>query len=250
MYTGIRFQLASGLLRVLLALAALQPAILPAQSFPTTGPGVVTGTMVDSATGIGIPRSMVCAEFRMASALWTARCAAVDSAGRFRLENLPAGRHVVTGGCLTRGQFGTALASDSVEFTDPTPRVRHWRVEGSGCYTAFPRSRTGELRGHYSFGFEESNFSPCPSDAWYFDDDSLSRGARGRWTWVTLAKATAAPTVRWPSRANREAYPRYYVHWRGTVTGPDYYGHLGGSRYLLSVDSVIEVRLPGEADCR
>lgn len=55
--------------------------------------------------------------------------------------------------------------------------------------------------------------------------------------------------MKWPKQ-NDPYYPKYYVRWRATVTGPGSYGHMGVGMYKMRVERVLEAREPGENDCR
>ena len=41
----------------------------------------------------------------------------------------------------------------------------------------------------------------------------------------------------------------YFVIGHGTLRGPGSYGHMGGSPYVLRLDSIIEMRAPKQGDC-
>jgi hypothetical protein len=113
------------------------------------------------------------------------------------------------------------------------------------------RRVAGIFQGHYTPGFESSDFVPCSADGWFIPGDSLEAYKYdARRAWVTWPQSVG-DGVKWPD-APRDSYgnPRYYVRWRGTVVGPGHYGHMGVSPFEFVVDAVLELRPPTAKDCR
>ena len=110
------------------------------------------------------------------------------------------------------------------------------------------RRVTGEWRGYYTFGFESSDFVPCTADRWTVASDSIAPN-QGVTAWVTLSDRAAQHFDAPPVAETPPGYPRYFVRWRGTVTGPDRYGHMGLADFEIEVDKILEIRAPGPNDC-
>jgi hypothetical protein len=111
--------------------------------------------------------------------------------------------------------------------------------------TTFSRVFTG----HYTPGFESSEFIPCPTDSRLLPSDSL-RGPDTWRAWVVWRHPSQWQVVAWP-QVDRNLFgnPRYFVRWHGTVEGPGRYGHMGGAAFQLQVDTILEVREPRPGDC-
>ncbi len=211
----------------------------------------VVGTVRDSASGAAPLKTWVCAFFPSTGAFHSPRCKPVDTLGTYRLDSLTSGAMRLSVQCSTiRGLSMKELAHDSVVVAEGAEFPRHWTVSTVGCDHRALRRVSGVFRGHYSLGFETSDFVPCPADDWSSPGDSLRSDAgfaRSAWVrWENVGK-----NVQWPKRArDRYGNGRYFVTFRGTVVGPGMYGHLGGAPFEFVVDSVLEVRVPSESDCR
>jgi hypothetical protein len=232
---------------------ALIPAIaatLTAQSPAPTA--TLEGSVRDSATGAPLQKAIVCVSIPVGPTQATARCANSDSAGAYRVDSVSApGRRVFLYCDTVIGLGGKPLRSDSIVF-EPGARVRRdWLVPSAGCDTRPIRHLSGTFRGHYSAGFEQSEFIPCPAEAWFTLGDSLHLYRfDNRRAWVEWSPS-AADGVRWPRvKAGKDGYPHYYVRCRGSIVGPGRYGHMGVSAFQFRVDSVLELRAPTERDCR
>ena len=229
-------------------LALVTPKAIPGQVAPASGPATLAGSVTDSATGLPVPRAHVCASFGSQGMDSRRKCVEVDSAGAFRLEELPLGRLAVTVACTSTRNWAELLHADSIEFTGDAPVVRHWRVETAGCDLMPRRTWSGVLRGHITIGFEDGTFAPCQADAGYYQGDSLATRLGRFATWVEFSDRARSSGPAWPELPLASSY-RYYAQVRGTVTGPGIFGHLGMGRYQLMIDSVLAVRLPSESDC-
>jgi hypothetical protein len=219
------------------AAAALVPTALLAQPPFPHGRARVSGTVVDSATGRAIVRARVCRELELGPPFGRGiRCASPDSLGRFTLDSLPEGRQVVTVTCTGRRVLDVRLLrADTLEIGPGEVARVDVRTGAAGCDMRPFVERRGEFAGRYTFGFEESRFTPC--------GDTLS-------AWVTFAPSANDTAIRWPA-PNDKYYPSYFVRWVGTLRGPWHYGHLGVSPYEFVVERVLEVRRAGRRDgCR
>jgi hypothetical protein len=213
------------------------------------GAAVITGLVRDSTSGRPAQKAFVCALITIRRALLTSRCAPVDTAGTYRLDSLPMVGMRISVQCEMIRSLGKSLASDSV-FVGSLILHRDWAVGTAGCDPRPVRRVSGVFRGHYTPGFESSEFVPCPTSAWFLPADSLDGypyDAHRAWVEWSIGFMRE---VSWPT-APRDTYgnSRYYVRWRGTVLGPGRYGHLGVSAFEFRVDSVFEVRAPRRRDC-
>ena len=240
-------------LRIIAAflLTPLVSAPSPAQARPLPRTAAMFGMVRDSASGDPIHKAWVCAFIPAGLSSIESRCARVDTVGAYRLDSLPAVGMRVSVSCETIRGMGQGLAYDSVVFADSASLRRDWTVPTAGCDRRPVRRMAGVFRGHYTPGFESSEFVPCAADGWFIPGDSLDLypfSARRAWT-------TWPPGVgrglKWPdARRDRYGNSRYYVRWRGTVVGPGRYGHLGVSAFEFVVDTVLELRAPRQRDCR
>jgi hypothetical protein len=211
----------------------------------------IAGVVRDSVPRPPTRKQSVCALIPAGQSTFYWRCADIDSSGAYRLDSLPLERIQISIQCQTIGIMNKGLVYDSIAFTQPTVVRRDWVVDRAGCDPRPLRRVTGVFRGHYTPGFESSEFVPCAADAWFLPGDSLNVyriDMRNAWAdWPTRADRK----VKWPD-APRDSYgnPRFYVRWRGTVEGPGNYGHMGVSAFGFNVDSVLDVRAPRPTDCR
>ena len=177
--------------------------------------------------------------------------ALTDSAGRYVLDRVPPGSWAVVFNCPSRTMLGRKLAERQVTVAAAGEVIVNVVVPPGGCFEPDSTSRAGEFRGHYSFGFEESSFVPC-RDSTLGPDGVLLPGEHlfEPSAWVSFSEAARRQQLNWPEVGDSHDYPRYYVVWRGTLTGPGMYGHMGVSDFEFVVDSVLDVRLPRRDDCR
>ena len=120
------------------------------------------------------------------------------------------------------------------------------RISAVGCAEPPVRSVRVELRGHYTTGFESSDFRPCgglPAEAAVYGPDW---GA----AWVEFADSVRGRELKWPTLPDTVFDPTLYVRWRGTMTGPGAYGHMGVAIYNLVVDEILDVHPPRADDCK
>ena len=211
----------------------------------------IVGTARDSATGAPLPRSLVCTYLPTGPSAFLSRCARVDANGDFRLDSLRLDMTVFWLACaVTRGLVGRYLAQDTLPPGDTSTVRRAWTVSTVGCDHRPIREVTRTFAGHYTPGFESSEFIPCPGSVWVLPEDSLGTGPSRAWVTWPLALRTDTSFV-WPD-APKDAWGNstYYVRWRGTMVGPGRYGHLGGSPFEFRLDTVFEIKRPSPKDCR
>lgn len=217
--------------RVVLSTAAavlVAPFSLGAQiPFPRGG-AQIRGTVQDSASGQAIVRTHVCTEVDLGAPYGRGQiCASPDSRGQYVLDSLPAGRRVVTVTCSGgRPLRQRLLRQDTLVLGETGAVSLDVRSDTTGCDMRPFVEQHGEFSGHYTFGFEESRFSPCG-------------GASP--AWVRFSARASEQRIRWPKTKDRYN-PSYFVRWVGTLRGPWYYGHMGVSSYEFVVDSVIAVQ--------
>lgn len=205
-------------------------------SIPTVA---IIGTVLDS-SGRPAPRTTIC----------IGRCAQVDSTGHYVIDRVLRGKYRVGISCTRRRRSiqPLSLLDDSLNLADAGAHQIDWRVSTTGCDGRPIIRRTGEWRGYFTSGFEESGFVPCRSDRWTLPSDSIAANA-GVGAWVEMPERVWR-RIHWPTVPEVQAgYPRYYVRWRGAVVGPGIYGHGGISDFLLAVDKVFEIRAPRPGDC-
>jgi len=210
----------------------------------------IVGTVRDSASGRAPARTHVCAYADSGTVRPIPRCGGVDSLGAYRIDSVVRGRRLLTVQCATvHGPMTEQLAFEHIVVSDTNLR-RDWTVHAMGCDTRHIRHITGIFRGHFTPGFEASAFVPCPRDDWVLPSDSLGALRYDHRAWVTWPAGAARP-IQWPD-APRDPFgnPRYYVQWRGTVSGPASYGHMGVSPFEFRVDSVWSVQPARSDDCR
>ena len=208
----------------------------------------VIGSVVDSA-GHPLVRAIVCTTEKPTTEF---HCTTMNADGEFVLRGLHAGRYTVTIGCSRIRGFGKTLASDSIDVGDSIVR-RTWQVTTTGCDQRQMRTVSGTFRGHYTPGFESSEFRPCAADAWFLPQDSLGLDDSNHVAWVTWPNRTDLQmnAIKWPRVPNdKSGNPRYYVKFKGRIVGPGSFGHMGVSPFEFLVDSVFFVRAPSKKDCR
>lgn len=211
--------------------AAQQPAGVPALA-------TVRVQVVDSATGTPIPQAGVQADG------WSG-IARTDSAGRFRMTGVPLASELRVRCPTRRRPAGRVVYRQPLRLPSAADTQVVLRIRAAACAEPPIRSVRVELRGHYTSGFETSNFRPCgglPPEAASYDADSEA-------AWVEFADSVRGRALNWPTFPDTVYYPTVYVRWRGTLTGPGAYGHMGAATYKFLVDEILAVRRPGAHDC-
>jgi hypothetical protein len=199
--------------------------------------GVVRVKVVDSVTAQPIVRAGVQATGWRGLA-WT------DTTGTFTMTGVPLASELRIRCPTTRRLAGRIVRRQDLTLDTPETTVVI-RLAGAECVEPPIQSTHGEFRGHYTSGFESSDFRPCeglPPAAKAFDD---SWGA----AWVSFAPGFDLRKVKWPTVADTTS-PALYVRWQGTLTGPGSYGHLGVATYQFVVDRILEIRAGKPGDCR
>lgn len=236
---------------LLVVLASSPAATLAAQKGDTIGGATLSGVVHDSATGLPPIRTWVCARELRSEAGGAAPCVEVDSAGTYRIADLPAGRFDVAALCAIANGGRKRIASAGVSIAGSESARHDWMVSTAGCDKRPLRQISGVYRGHYYAGFEASAFVPCPGEGWFLPSDTVGVSILGSHSAWVVGVGRARGSAKWPNVEGEEAAnSSYYVQWKGTVVGPGHYGHLGGSPFLFRVDSILEVRAVSENDCR
>lgn len=219
---------------------------------PGGGNARVVGSVLDSATLAPIPGVHVCVQVPTLQRGSALRCGRVTLTGEYEINDLPAGRFVTRASCSAIMAPSVMFEGDSITLGERTQARRDWRINPRGCDPRRPRTVTGTFRGHYTPGFESSEFVPCPADAWFLPSDSLHLYPYdARDAWVELSDSALRGGMVWPD-VPRDPYgnPRNYAQLRGTIHGPGFYGHLGVSVFEFVVDSILVIREPATGDCR
>lgn len=178
-----------------------------------------------------------------------------DSAGAYRLGELPVGAVHVRLYCPTR-TFGLGQPVPG-----QTLQVRAGRtgldllVPLGLCTEPPPDSLRAEFRGHYRGGFELSSFVPCGVGG--VPDPAFARRIEGQTIWVRINQKAMeahrerkpADTTRAPRVFRQGEEPAFYVRWTGVLVGPGMYGHFGVSPYLLRVESIAKFEESSPPDC-
>lgn len=170
-----------------------------------------------------------------------------DSSGTYEFARLPAGHWRIAVLCKSASYFhAQRLALVEVTLAQGANVTQDMAIDPTACKERVDTLR-GEFHGHWSLGFEESSFVPCPGtvdvEGW-----SIQSGWGGVWgEW--------APGIvpKWPEPvppADTSGYgDRYYIRARGMMHGPGDFGHLSVSAYQLEVEELLEVRTPSALDC-
>lgn len=222
----------------------------------TSHVGVVVGVVFDT-LGQPLPRRVsVCATRYIENKQQVLGCTRSSIAGTFRLDSLPLGSVNIRTTCETIRLIGSGtLFQSSSAGAAVTPGTVVILFNTRGCDLRPLRTISGIFRGHWSTGFEENAFSPCPSDSWQLASDTagVAHALMSTVAWVDSLPKRG--TNSFPSRLHGAA-PNgsggyvSYVKWHATITGPSHFGHLGGSSFRMVVDSIIAMRVPSAADCR
>lgn len=218
-----------------------------------SGPGsaVIQGRVVSSPSGDPLNRMSVCVEVAGARGRPSRRCDRTTLDGTYIVSGIPPGRHAIRASCSAIAAPPVRFHGDSITVVEGTQLRRDWAIDPHGCDLRRPRTLTGIFRGHYTTGFEESRFVPCPADEWFEPGDSLHLYPFDAGdAWVEFRDGVLASVPRWPEVPRGPfGYPRYFVRLQGEILGPGGYGHLGVSVFRFTVDSVLALRAPTPSDC-
>jgi hypothetical protein len=202
----------------------------------------IYGKVYDSLTGKPIPRLPI--EFEGQRGMSFS-----DSLGWYLKFDAPVGQQVLAFRCPTKRRWwGRVFARRPVNIVPGTDDVVDWYVPLVGCDEPPEATREVEAAGHYQYGFEASDFTPCTALS---VPDLAGTAYEGAWggVWVEWDPKVEAPAQQWPKPSEEEPWPTVFVRWQGRLTGPGSYGHLGVGLYRLTVTKVLEVRRPGSRDC-
>ena len=143
--------------------------------------------------------------------------------------------------------MGLRLLDEEIDIAPGHDLVRAMKVDARKCDQRPFVAIAGEFRGLYEAGFEHLRFIPCPGAAAGLPPSLSEAADPDTWVWVWVApRAAPRPLPDWESR---NGVSRWYVHWRGTIRGPDSYGHFGVGAYEATVDTFLTMRRPGSGDC-
>jgi hypothetical protein len=229
---------------VLLAAAVVLPQSLTAQrppwlKEPYLKPAVY-GRITDSASGRPIPgvRMQVDSMIGIPGS---------DKEGWYLLFGQRPGARHVSLYCPSQRRINWRKVAERVVDVGPrTDSLVNFQITLTGCNEPPSHTWAGEFRGHYTFGFESSDFTPCDPKLERLDGTAYEE--EKQWVWVEAFAPDATKGIEWPKQ-NDPYYPKYYVRWRATVTGPGSYGHMGVGMYQMRVERVLEVREPRADDC-
>lgn len=171
-----------------------------------------------------------------------------DKEGWYLLFGQRAGLRHVSFFCPSHRRINWRKVADRLVIVTPhTDSVVNFQINLTNCAEPPVHTWTGEFRGHYVYGFESSDFTPCDVKLERLDGTAYEN--EQQWVWVQSFASDATEGIKWPE-PNDKYYPKYYVRWRATVTGPGSYGHMGVGMYQMRVERVLEVREPGADDCK
>jgi hypothetical protein len=176
------------------------------------------------------------------------------------LDSVPAGAHTLRVACMAFPGHALDLASVPVAVragatTTITVEVAATGVAPPGeatlgCDQKPYRTVVGEFRGEFEGGAEHNRFIPCRRGSGVPAGHPVLAGGAAPWVWVQLVGAAAGPHLEWPpGRELPNGHTRLYVHWHGTLEGPDRYGHFGMAEYELRVDRVLAVARAAPRGC-
>jgi hypothetical protein len=171
-----------------------------------------------------------------------------DTGGAYEFPSLPTSKQLIRVFCPSASYWhAQELARFEVTLPQGADSVHDLMVDRALCTERVDTLR-GIFRGHWSVGFEESEFLPCPGtvkvNGW-----SLRSGWGG--IWGEWGRTGVSPWPQKMPRPDTSGYgDRYYIRALGTLHGPGDFGHLGVAAYQLEIDSLLEVRTPSEKDCK
>ena len=225
------------------ALAALLASVCPAQS---TASSRIVGIVLDSASGRPIVGAFVTAQ----SAIGRRR---TDAHGHFLIAPVAVGIQGFELNCPSRTLLGLPLLSKRIRVAPGDSLVIDVRVDSTLCSEPPYREVTGEFRGFWATGFEESAFSMC-ADSTLGIPQRDQFGGSDDWSdlvaWVTLTDRAAAEWRQLEAARRGKSSEVPYVRWHGTLKGPGIYGHMGVSAYEMRVDHVQYIGTGDSRVCR
>lgn len=208
--------------------------------------GSIRGTITDSSIGHAVVRATAWLSSHDARAT---RAARADSLGSFVFDSLAPGRYRLSVQCASRPTLGWThhIWEGNIEISAGQNLTRAFKVGATDCDQRPLLSVAGEFRGFYENGFEHSRFIPCPVPAAGPQSLLSAISKPGVWVWAEFRRRGVPRS--WPDGEQTSGIRRWYVQWRGTIRGPDRYGHLGGAQYEAVVDTFLTIRHPNASDC-
>lgn len=208
----------------------------------------VSGQLLGSLTKSAVPGISAC--YAAPGNFW--RCGRADPTGRFRIDSVPADSGDIVVVCVTLPRGERTLLRRT--FRRRPAEDLALTVASAGCDTRVERQVRGVFAGHFSTGFEMSEFVPCLRASWYIPTDTIETFDFRRSAWVMWPRNGDPPGApkKWPTP--KRAYPpwnyrQYYIRFAGVITGPGSYGHLGVAGFAAEIDSILVVRTPSDSDC-
>ena len=205
----------------------------------------IFGTVRDSATGAPVAGAKVAALRGQYGRIET------DTAGGYSLDRLEWPDVELELHCPSRTLLGKRLLVRTMHLQANSSVRVDLTVDRALCDEPPFRKVKGEFRGAYSAGFEESSFQICADSSLGLPPAhprDIGRSPITAWVEYT-AHAQNQRSIKWPTDAELEGSPLIYVRWRGTLSGPGTYGHLGVSDYLFEVDSIVHVAVWNGSGC-
>jgi hypothetical protein len=215
-----------------LALGGIAWMALAAASFAQTAPvrSASIHGFVREASGQVVRRALLCA---FGEAPRTIQCVYADTMGRFRLDSLYPGVHMLRAECETgRFTFDVRMLDTLRVVAEPYHTLTaDFVVATTGCDQRPYEMKSGEMTGHWASGFELDDFVPC--------SDSTKH--------ATVERRGLRPGELWhlPPGESVPNGQRWFVRWRGVWWGP----RSVLTPYRMVVDEVFEMRLPRPTDC-
>lgn len=199
------------------------------------------GAITDSASEAPVRRAYVW--------LGDQRGARADPNGHFVLDSIPPGVYRLRVACATGVWIQSRpLWEETLELVAGRPTVRAIVGDARGCDQRPFATRTGRYRGFYESGFEHSRFVPCATSAAGLPPTLAALRGDSIWVWAEFRAGAVTPP--WPAAAEHPGFRRWYIEWRGTIRGPDRYGHMSVAEYQAEIDTVLALRRPSRRDCR
>lgn len=160
-----------------------------------------------------------------------------DNTGHYQLDEVPPGTWDISFHCPSVSYVGREIHTQNVIVEEGQTTNLSIEVPDSYCYEPAYSERTMVFQGYLSFGFEESNFSPCNVETL-----DLTRNTFFNQNYI------------WTNISNLKDYAfkpdtLYFGIIEGMLKGPGQFGHLGVSNYELDVVSAREVTEVDKQDC-